>query len=104
MGFVLSAAQRRQAVRVYEALEAARRLFGSGVTSTERLIEQMRGILARHPDARAQYVEIVAPDTLRPVPEADGDCVAALAVFIGEVRLIDNMPLGQCPDVFAGGD
>jgi len=100
----LSADQRGAAVCLYEALVAARELFGSGVTSAESLIERMRQVIAREPAARAQYVEIVAPDTLEPVTHATARSVAALAVLIGEVRLIDNMPLGECRDVFAGAE
>jgi len=40
-------------------------------------------------------VEIVSPDTLQAVAEATDDSVAALAVFVGKVRLIDNMALNK---------
>ncbi len=100
----LTAEQRRQAVCLYEALAAARRLFRKGERSSERLLGKMREVVAGFPAARAQYVEIVDPDTLQPVRQVGEDSVGALAVCLGEVRLIDNMPFGECPDIFLGRD
>jgi pantoate--beta-alanine ligase len=96
----LSAEQRRQAVCLYEALAAARELFSGGETGPDRLIAEMKKVIARYPDARPQYVEIVAPDSLKAVEQVTGQAVAALAVFVGEVRLIDNISFGNCADVF----
>ena len=96
----LSAEQRRQAVCLHEALAAARELFSAGETGPDRLIAEMKEVIARYPDARPQYVEIVAPDSLQAVEQVTEQAVAALAVFVGEVRLIDNMSFGNCPDVF----
>ncbi len=98
----LNEEQRRQAACLYEALTGARRLFRAGERSGRRLIEEMRQIIGRYPDARPQYVEIVEPDSLEPSAQVAGRSVAALAVLLGEVRLIDNMPLGECPDIFVG--
>jgi len=93
--------ERRQAVCLYEALTGARRLFAEGETSAGRLIAAMRGVIARYPLAKPHYVEIVAPDTLEPVSRVAADSVAALAIFVGKTRLIDNMPFDECEDVFA---
>ena len=96
----LSADQRRQAVCLYEALDEARQRFRAGETSPQRLIDGMSDVIARRPDARAQYVEIVDPQTLDAAGDVTEDSVGALAVHVGETRLIDNMPFGKCPDVF----
>jgi pantoate--beta-alanine ligase len=98
----LTPEQRKQAVCLYEALSAARRLYRAGERSAAPLIKEMEHVIARSPGARPQYVEIVSPDSLAPVEEATDDSVAALAVFVGGVRLIDNMPLGECDDIFLG--
>jgi len=98
----LTPEQRKQAVCLYEALSAARRLYRGGERSAAPLIKEMEHVIARSPGARPQYVEIVSPDSLAPVEEATDDSVAALAVFVGSVRLIDNMPLGECDDIFLG--
>ncbi len=98
----LSPAQRKQAVCLYKALLAARELFQAGQNSAQRLVERMLEVLSAYPLARPQYVEIVSPDTLEPVVGVTEDSVAALAVYVGEVRLIDNLPFGVFEDVFAG--
>ena len=96
----LTPSERKQAVCLFEALQAARSLFAVGETRPARLMEEMRNVIARRPDARPQYVEIVSPDTLEPVSVVSGRSVAALAVLLGKTRLIDNMYLGE----FEGGN
>jgi len=100
----LSPDERAQAVCLYRALTAAREAFSSGVTRAGRLVELMREVLSGFPLARPQYVEVVDPESLEPVREADERSVAALAVYVGQTRLIDNMPLGRCDDVFVGSE
>ena len=40
---------------------------------------------------RIDYVAIVHADTLDSIEEMSDDCLIALAVFVGKVRLIDNI-------------
>jgi pantoate--beta-alanine ligase len=42
---------------------------------------------------RPDYVEIVHPDTLAPVPRAEPGSVVLVAAFVGSTRLIDNVKL-----------
>lgn len=96
----LSPAQRRQAVCLFEALRLGRRLFNEGEVDPEPVKEAMRELIERHPEAEPQYVEIVRPDDLRAVERITRESVACLAVFVGEARLIDNMPFGPVDDIF----
>jgi len=91
----LTPALRRQAVCLYEALESARRAFRAGEHSPVALASLMREVVGRRPDALVQYAEVVDPATLRSVETATDKSVVALAVLVGGVRLIDNMPLGE---------
>jgi pantoate--beta-alanine ligase len=43
--------------------------------------------------ARVDYVEVVHPDTLRPVAVAEPGSVMLVAAFVGKTRLIDNLRL-----------
>lgn len=59
---------------------------------------------------RRDYVEAVDPVTLQPVSETSGTVLLAVAGHVGDVRLIDNVLLGDRDDeqrvidaVFAGG-
>ena len=42
------------------------------------------------PLAKIDYVEIVDAQSLEPVSEIQGEILAAMAVYIGKTRLIDN--------------
>ena len=91
----LSDEEREQATCLYRALRRACRSFGEGQKDPDALTREMTQVLNEAPDARTEYVEIVDPETLEPVEAAEEDSVAAMAVNIGEARLIDNMVLGQ---------
>ena len=89
----LSAEERKQAVGLFAALQAARERFAAGERSGSAILAGMNERLADFPLLHAQYVEVVDPDTLEPVETVDGSTVAALAAFAGRTRLIDNMSL-----------
>ncbi len=50
----------------------------------------MRGILSAEPLARIDYVEMVKWDSIEVHHRLDCPVLAAVAVFIGKTRLIDN--------------
>lgn len=86
---------RAQALGLSRALAAACKAWQAGERSAVRLEEAMRSTLALHPGVTADYIAIVAPDTLLPVPEASSRDVAILAGRVGRTRLIDNAILGE---------
>ncbi|MFP4026453.1 MAG: pantoate--beta-alanine ligase [Candidatus Brocadiia bacterium] len=100
----LNEEQRQQATCLYKALQKAREMFSAGARSPKKLIDEMRRIIEERPAAELQYCEIVSSDDLKRVEKAADDSIAALAVFLGETRLIDNMPLGECDDIFLNPD
>lgn len=85
--------ERKQAVCLYYALLAARRLFDEGERSAESYLQAMRARIEQEQDARIDYVSLVHPETLEDLREVHDRAVAALAVRIGSTRLIDNMLL-----------
>lgn len=88
----LSDRGREAAASLPEALRRARKLFGDGVRNPGALRAAALSVL-REAGAEAEYVEIVDPTGLRPVEEARGDAVCALAAHVEGTRLIDNAPL-----------
>ncbi len=86
----LSVGQRRQALSLSRALDAADRLFQSGIRSPVLIKEEMRSVIGKAEDARIDYIEAVDLDTLQSVDQVASGTLIALAVFIGSVRLIDN--------------
>jgi pantoate--beta-alanine ligase len=87
----LSQEQRIAAVLLHKALEAGERSLKSGETNAENLREQMRRIIYSEPLAKLDYVSAADPRTLEEVEEVDSGVLLSLAVYFGDVRLIDNI-------------
>lgn len=90
----LTAEQRPQAVCLRRALDEAERRFAAGERDPAALVAAMRAVVGRAPAAKIDYIEIVDDETLQPLagPIAR-PALAALAVWVGTPRLIDNAVL-----------
>ena len=91
----LAGGLRAQATVLWRSLQRAReavRRAGRPIP-TGRLKADLRRFIARAPAARLDYVEFFNPDTLVPVPRVTRGTHMALAVFLGQTRLIDNARL-----------
>ena len=86
----LSTAERKQAVLLRKALDAAAALLADGETETHTLQDAILRIFANDPDVRIDYVAIVDPTNLEPISDTSGGALIAVAVWIGKTRLIDN--------------
>lgn len=88
----LSPEERAQAVVLYQAVTAAKRLIEAGEQRSQAIVETMRKTIGGAPLARLQYAEVVDEKTLQPVERlVSGQVVlVAVAVFFGTTRLIDN--------------
>lgn len=96
----LSAEQRSQALCLYRSLMRIQTLADRGERSAEKLITEGKGIIGSEPGAKLDYYEIVNPDTLDPVADVSKGALVAVAAWIGNTRLIDNLVLhgvGQAP-------
>ncbi|HEX9260791.1 MAG TPA: pantoate--beta-alanine ligase [Acidimicrobiales bacterium] len=91
----LDASSRAAAVCVPRALAAAQQAFTAGVRSGDQIQAAALSVLAAEPSARPEYVEVCDPASLRPVAAATHGALVAAAVWFGEVRLIDNVLLGE---------
>lgn len=85
----LSAAERARAAAIPRAIEDVRRAVLSGEEDAVVLAEQFRTAVAAA-GGRVEYAEFCHPETLEPVARIDGSVLFAVAVWIGDVRLIDN--------------
>ena len=86
----LSAAERRVAPALYQALQVGAELLragGSGAQAAERAKE----CLASEPRFRVQYLEAADSETLAPHPQAELPAVLLAAAYLGQTRLIDNL-------------
>lgn len=98
---LLSAEQRRAALGLPQALDAARVQFNSGVRSAS-VLEETAATCLRKSGVRIDYACVVDADTLAPCsePVIGGDrALLALAAFAGETRLIDNTVLGEAAEI-----
>lgn len=86
----LDPASRKDALCLRNALDIAEKMFGSGERDAGKLKRAMGGYLATVPSAQVDYVEIVDWETLEPVERIVRPALAALAVRVAGVRLIDN--------------
>jgi pantoate--beta-alanine ligase len=87
----LSAAERAAAPGIHRALEATRARARAGEVDVARLESALAAELAALPDARVDYARVVDAETLQPLSRLDRPAVAAVAVFLGATRLIDNV-------------
>jgi pantoate--beta-alanine ligase len=82
--------QRQQALVLHRALDEVEARFDRGERSTARLVEAGKLVVNREPTVRLDYLEVVNPDTLEAVATVAQDCLAAIAAYVGNIRLIDN--------------
>lgn len=96
----LSPEERRAATVLYRALQRARERVEAGERDAGALVADLTRFIAAEPLARIDYVSAVDASTLQPVSRLEGRVLVALAVFIGQTRLIDNITL-EVPPVAA---
>lgn len=88
----LNADERAQAVVLSQAVTAARAQLLEGEQHPGAIVDTMRRELAKAPDANVQYAEVVDTETIQPLTRIvpGQEVLAAVAVFFGKTRLIDN--------------
>lgn len=92
----LSPEERESALSLYRGLKLAEELFERGEKNPEIIKERVKEFILSHPHVkRVDYVEIVDPESLKPVENVKEGDVIALAVFVGSTRLIDNHQFGR---------
>jgi pantoate--beta-alanine ligase len=90
----LKGEDRKAALVLHRALDAARDAFGKGERGAEKLRALMRETLATEARAQMQYVSCADYDTLEELDVVTGKTLLSMAVLIGKTRLIDNVVVG----------
>ncbi len=86
----LSSDERKRATTIYRSLQLARDLIKLNDKDASGIIREMRKMLA--PVAtKIDYVSILNPRTLKDVKTIKGEVLIAVAVWMGQTRLIDNI-------------
>lgn len=87
----LSAGQRQEALAIHKSLLRAQEMAEQGVRSSDRIIAEVTHLLGERRRVRVIYVAMVDPNTMEPLREVvPGRTLLAIAVWIDEIRLIDN--------------
>ncbi len=91
---LLTAEQRSIAAALYQTLQNASEMIASGLTEPETIKALSLASLAWHSEIRVEYFEIVDPEEMQPVERITGPVTIAAAIWIGSIRLIDNLLSG----------
>lgn len=87
--------QRKQALALHRSLMHVQRLAETGERKAAKLLAAGRVEFSEESSVRLDYFELVNPDTLDPVHDISGGALAAVAAFVGNTRLIDNLLLSK---------
>ena len=90
----LSMEDRKVAPALYRSLLIAEDAIKNNCHDAHKIIEMMQRSIESSGPFRIQYIEIVDADSLEPVKHIDGSVMIALAAFLGNTRLIDNIIVG----------
>jgi len=85
--------ERSGALSLSRSLEAAREMVREGIRDPRAIEEKVTGIIESEPTNRIDYVSVVNADDLAPLSTIEDRTLLALAVFVGDARLIDNAVL-----------
>ncbi len=89
----LSPEQRNAAPVVHRGLDLAQQLFDKGERNPQVLTTLVSDVYTAEPLAKVEYVAIADAVTLQDVNDIIAPVVIAVAVWFGDVRLIDNVVL-----------
>ena len=89
----LNPEERHSALCIYGSLLKAKSMFASNIKDSKEIIEEMTSIIKKAKHTRIDYISIVNAHTLEDISSINGKAVAAVAVWIGNTRLIDNLIL-----------
>ena len=92
---LLSPPARPHATCLFRALQAGGDAFAHGERRAEALRAAMRAVIDATPMARIDYVSVAHPQTLVELEVVEAAALLSLAAFVDEVRLIDNITVGE---------
>ena len=91
----LSPEQRQSALCLSRAIRLCRELYGAGIRDVAGLRRAAMELIEAEPAAVVDYLDFRDGATLEPLETADDTTLMALAVKIGNTRLIDNTIFGE---------
>ena len=93
---LLSDDEREKAAVIFRALREAKSAYKGGERNALKLTEIVQKTIGEEPLAKIDYIAVVDRETLQPIEKVgDSEAMIAAAVYIGDVRLIDNTVLNR---------
>lgn len=93
----LSDADRKAARILPQSLRMAQNAIAAGQRSSAAIIALIKTKIVSEPTAEIDYVEVVDGLTMQPKDQIEDGDLVAIAVRIGDTRLIDNFTVGDSP-------
>jgi len=87
----LSAEERKAALSLHRSLVFAEERVRAGERDAKAIVEGIQKIIERDPLARIDYIACCHSETLEPLERSEGTVLVAIAAWIGNTRLIDNV-------------
>ena len=82
--------ERKAALVLSRSIFLGKEMVEKGERDCKRILAAMTAEIEKEPLAKIDYVKIVDLDTMQQVEKIDRGILAAIAVYIGKTRLIDN--------------
>lgn len=86
----LSIKEREAALVLSRSIFLGKEMVEKGERDCKKILAAMTAEIEKEPLAKIDYVKIVDLDTMQQVEKIDRGILAAIAVYIGKTRLIDN--------------
>lgn len=86
----LSKEERQASTVINKSLKKAKALIKSGERDSKNIINFIKNEINKEPLAKIDYVSIVDNNTIKNIKTIEDGSLIAVAVFIGNTRLIDN--------------
>ena len=86
----LSAEERKAALILSRTVKLGREMLEAGETDADKIVEAMKKNIETEPLARIDYVKAVDGLTMQQIKKVQKPMLVAMAVYIGNTRLIDN--------------
>lgn len=82
--------ERDSALSLYKSINKAQEMVSQGERDVDKIVAELTRLILSHPYTKIDYVKIVDPTTLEELKQVSKEALLALAVFVGDTRLIDN--------------
>ena len=87
----LSLEGRKTAPVLYKALKVGKSVYELGKTDPEKVLNEIKKVISDERKVKLQYLEAVDGETLEPLAKLRPGAMLALAAYLDNVRLIDNI-------------